>query len=92
MPALESVVVTNSDCVMMQLLQTTDLANIGSGYITADVDEKELNGIPLFEKENVVMFGYIRRRQEEHSEWGKRFLEFMMANLESGDPVKDQME
>ncbi|UYO62897.1 LysR family transcriptional regulator [Acetobacterium wieringae] len=92
MPALESVVVTNSDCVMQQLLQTTDLANISSGYLTDDVDEKELNGIPLFEKENVVMFGYIRRRQEEHSEWGKRFLEFIMANLQSGDPVKGQME
>lgn len=42
MPTLESVVVTNSDCVMQQLLQTTDLANISSGYITDQVDEKEL--------------------------------------------------
>lgn len=81
MPALESVVVTNSDCVMQQLLQTTDLANISSGYITNQVDEKELNGIPLYEKENVVMFGYIKRSGEELSDWGKQFIDFIFAKL-----------
>ncbi len=83
MPTLESVVVTNSDCVMQQLLQTTDLANISSGYITDQVDEKELNGIPLYEKENVVMFGYIKRCNEDLSNWGNKFIEFIISNLES---------
>lgn len=80
-PTLESVVVTNSDCVMQQLLQTTDLANISSGYITNQVDQKELNGIPLYEKENVVMFGYIKRSAEDLSDWGKQFIDFIFAKL-----------
>jgi DNA-binding transcriptional LysR family regulator len=82
MPTLESVVVTNSDCVMQQLLQTTDLANISSGYITNQVDEKELNGIPLYEQENVVMFGYIRRKMEDLSNWGHQFIDFIIVNLD----------
>jgi hypothetical protein len=81
MPTLETVVVTNSDCVMQQLLQTTDLANISSGYITNQVDEKELTGIPLYEKENVVMFGYIHRKSEELSKWGGKFVAFIHENL-----------
>ncbi|WP_303868666.1 LysR family transcriptional regulator [Acetobacterium wieringae] len=79
--SFKNVVVTNSDCVMQQLLQTTDLANISSGYITDCVDEKELNGIPLYEMENVVMFGYIRRKSEVLSDWGNKFIEFITANL-----------
>lgn len=82
MSTLESVVVTNSDCVMQQLLQTTDLANISSGYITDQVDEKELNGIPLYEKENMVMFGYIKRSNEDLSNWGNKFIEFIISKLE----------
>lgn len=81
MPTLESVVITNSDCVMQQLLQTTDLANISSGYITSRVDEKELAGIPLYENENVVMFGYIHRKAEELSQWGSKFVKFIRENL-----------
>lgn len=81
MPTLESVVVTNSDCVMQQLLQTTDLANISSGYITDQVDQKELKGIPLHEKENVVMFGYIKRSAEGLSDWGRQFVDFIFEKL-----------
>ena len=81
MPTLKSVVITNSDCVMQQLLQTTDLANISSGYITDQVDEKKLNGIPLYEKENVVMFGYVRRKSEDLSDWGQQFITFISEKL-----------
>jgi DNA-binding transcriptional LysR family regulator len=82
MPTLESVVVTNSNCVMQELLQTTDLANISSGYVTSEVDEKELHGIPLYGNENVVMFGYVRRRLENLSAWGQQFIDFISVNLD----------
>ncbi|KNZ41142.1 LysR family transcriptional regulator [Acetobacterium bakii] len=82
-PIFENAVITNSEAVLLQLLQTTDLANISSGYITDQVDEKDLNGIPLYEKENVVMFGYIRRRSEELSDWGNTFIDYIIKNMES---------
>ncbi|AFA46850.1 transcriptional regulator LysR family [Acetobacterium woodii DSM 1030] len=82
MTTLESVVVTNSNCVMQQLLQTSDLANISSGYITNQVDQKKLKAISLHEKENVVMFGYIKRSVEDLSDWGRQFVDFILGQLE----------
>jgi DNA-binding transcriptional LysR family regulator len=79
---LRNVVVTNSDCIMEQLLQTTDLANISSGYLTDAVKDEEYRGFPLMEGSNAVMFGYIKRKQEELSEWEKAFAEFVIKNLE----------
>lgn len=78
----QNVVVTNNITVMQELLQTTDLANISSGYVTNDVDERGIHGIPLFNKEKVVMFGYIKRTQEQLSNWGGLFVSFIEQKLD----------
>lgn len=58
-------VVTNSDCVVEQLLSTTKLANISSGYLTNNLDERNYHGIPVYGKENKIWFGYIKRKEKE---------------------------
>ncbi|MBC3889055.1 LysR family transcriptional regulator [Acetobacterium paludosum] len=79
---LKNVVVTNSDCILEQLLQTTDLANISSGYLTNVVVDTEFRGFPLNEGSNSVMFGYIKRKPEELSDWENKFIDFVIQNLE----------
>lgn len=64
-------VVTNSDYVMNRMLRETDLCNISS---------RDLGGHPEFDgqKEDAeVIFGYLRRRDEELSGCGKELIQFL---------------
>ena len=78
-------VVTNSDCVIEQLLSTTKLANISSGYVTSSVDERNYHGIPVCAKENQVMFGYIKRKECDLSVWAERYVEHVKAQIKRVD-------
>lgn len=78
-------VVTNSDSVIEQLLATTRLANISSGYITREVDERNFHGVPVCEKENKIRFGYIKRKDGTLSLWAERYIEHVKNQIRS-DP------
>lgn len=82
-PDMKVSVITNSDYVMTELLQNTDLGNISSSYLSHE--EKALNhpGIPLYEDEEPVLFGCVRRKGEPLSKWAQIFLEFIRERLES---------
>lgn len=74
-------VVTNSDCVIEQLLSTTELANISSGYVTENVDARNYHGVPLYDKENQIWFGYIKRKDSELSVWAERYVEHVKKQI-----------
>lgn len=74
-------VVTNSDCVVEQLLSTTKLANISSSYLTNILDERNYHGVPVYEKENRVWFGYIKRKEKELSLWAERYVEYVKQQI-----------
>lgn len=78
---IKNVVITNSDCVMEQLLQTTDLANISSGYLTNRTKTWGVTGIPVQETERNILFGYIQREQEELSDYSNCFVEYIKSQI-----------
>lgn len=74
-------VVTNSDYVMTELLQNTDLGNISSAYLSHG--EKALNhpGVSLYGEDAPVLFGCVYRRNESLGKWAEIFLEFIKNRL-----------
>ncbi|MDE7327815.1 MAG: LysR family transcriptional regulator [Lachnospiraceae bacterium] len=78
--SMKVAVVTNSDYVMTELLENTDLGNISVDYLSHK--EKAFNhpGVPLYQEKDSVVFGYIKRK-EELSKWAKLFLTFVKGRL-----------
>lgn len=80
-PNMKAAVITNSDYVMTELLQNTDLGNISGAYLSHE--EKALNhpGISLYGDEEPVLFCCIKRKDEEFSKWAEIFLRFVVERL-----------
>ena len=73
-------VVTNSDYIMEKMLKETGLCNISGSYLSND--KKAANkGIPLEFKNNKVVFGYIRRKNDETDELMEELLGFLREKL-----------
>ena len=73
-------VVTNSDYIMEKMLKETGLCNISGSYLSND--KKAANkGIPLEFKKNKVVFGYIRRKNDETDELMEELLGFLREKL-----------
>ena len=73
-------VITNSDYIMEKMLKETGLCNISGSYLSND--KKAVNkGIPLEFKNNKVVFGYIRRKNDETDELMKELLGFLREKL-----------
>lgn len=90
----EMAVVTNSDYIMERLLKTSDLANISSAYLMAgDSGAREKNrtsgdgsaqirtGIRLSGDKHQILFGCVKRKNEELPEGAAMFLEFVKEKL-----------
>ena len=73
-------VITNSDYVMNELLQHTDLGNISGAYLGAEERSQKFPGFSLYEEESVV-FGYIVRKEESLGELAGQYIEFVKARL-----------
>ena len=68
-------VVTNSDYIMEKMLKETGLCNISGSYLSND--KKAVNkGIPLEFKKNKVVFGCIRRKNDETDELWRNCWDF----------------
>ena len=73
-------VITNSDYIMEKMLKETGLCNISGSYLSND--KKAANkGIPLEFKKNKVVFGYIRRKNDETDELMEELLGFLREKL-----------
>ena len=77
---LDISVITNSDYIMEKMLKETRLCNISGSYLSND--KKAANkGIPLEFKKNKVVFGYIRRKNDETDELMEELLGFLREKL-----------
>ena len=78
--AIDISVLTNSDYIMEKMLKETGLCNISGSYLSND--KKAANkGIPLEFKNNKVVFGYIRRKNDETDELMEELLGFLREKL-----------
>lgn len=80
-PSMKVSVITNSDYVMNELLQNTDLGNISSAYLSHKEKELDHPGISLYGDEEPVLFGCVRRKGEELNRWSELFLRFIEKRL-----------
>lgn len=77
---LDVSVITNSDYIMEKMLKETKLCNISGSYLSNN--KKAVNeGIPLEFKKNKVVFGYIRRKNDEPDELMDELLGFLRERL-----------
>ena len=77
----EAVVTTNSDYIMERLLQVSDLANISCGYLSGQAWREVTGGITLEPDEKQVLYGYIKRQNEELTECVREFVAFLTEQL-----------
>ena len=83
---LDVSIITNSDYIMEKMLKETELCNISGSYLSND--KKALNqGIPLEFKKNKVIFGYIRRKNDEPDELMDEFLRFLGKKLKPENDI-----
>lgn len=77
----ETVITTNSDYIMERILKVSDLVNISGGYLAEEPWKKVTGAVPLSGNENQVLFGYVKRQNEELSLWAGKFVEFLKKEL-----------
>lgn len=78
----ETVITTNSDYIMERMLKAGDLVNISGAYLT-EKDETDANpaAVSLLTGEQQILFGYVKRQNEELSKWGTKFVLFLKEKL-----------
>ena len=74
---LPKAVVTDSDHAMMQFLQNTKLANIGSSMLQGKYEYSNIHGIPITSGIDSIYFGYIKRRRDELSPLAEEFVRYL---------------
>lgn len=81
----ETVITTNSDYIMERILQVSDLVNISGGYLSGKPWRKYGGDVVLTGNENQVLFGCVKRQNEELSSWAGVFLAFLKERLKDGE-------
>lgn len=77
----ETVITTNSDYIMERILHVSDLVNISGGYLAEEPWRKETGEVPLTGNESQVLFGYVKRQNENLSLWAGKFVDFLKEKL-----------
>ncbi len=75
-------VITNSDYVMNELLEKTDLGNVSGGYLSREKESRGYPGYSLYGEEEPILFGYVTRQGEPMDGWAGHYLEFVKKRLE----------
>ena len=78
-------ITTNSDYIMERILQVSDLVNISGGYLSGKPWRKYGGDVVLTGNENQVLFGCVKRQNEELSSWAGVFLAFLKERLKDGE-------
>lgn len=76
-PETKVSVITNSDYIMNELLRRTDLGNISGAYLSHEETSQHYPGVSLYGDDTPVLFGCIRRKEENLSRWAQMFLAFV---------------
>ena len=77
----ETVITTNSDYIMERILQFGNLVNISGGYLSGKPKREVAKGQVLSMPDARIVFGYVKRKNEELSKLTKDFIDFLMNSL-----------
>lgn len=81
--AIRRVVRTNSDHMMIRMLEKTELCNLGSYWLKDACRQYDFRRIPVEGMEGRIAFGYISRKGEPLGADAADFLEFLRRTLQS---------
>jgi DNA-binding transcriptional LysR family regulator len=81
--AIRRVVRTNSDHMMIRMLEKTELCNLGSYWLKDACRQYDFRRIPVEGMEGRIAFGYISRKGEPLGADAADFLEFLHRTLQS---------
>ena len=81
--AIRRVVRTNSDHMMIRMLEKTDLCNLGSYWLKDAYRQYDFRRIPVAGMEGRIAFGYISRKGEPLGADAADFLEFLRSTLKT---------
>ena len=73
-------VTTNSDYIMERMLSESQVVNISGSYLTGKKQEI-IQGIPMKLKNDKVMFGYLKRKEETLGKWTNEFIVYLKEKL-----------
>lgn len=73
----ETVITTNSDYIMERILDIGELSNISCAYLSGEPWRKVCDGITLPGESSLVLFGLVKRQNEELPFWAKKFTEHL---------------
>ncbi|MGX8714292.1 MAG: LysR family transcriptional regulator [Lachnospiraceae bacterium] len=76
------VIETNSNHVMIRILESTDLCNMCSYWLKDRYKQNDFRMIPVLGLENKISFGYIRNRDESLSPAAEEFLALVADAIE----------
>ena len=80
---IRRVVRTNSDHMMIRMLEKTELCNLGSYWLKDAYRQYDFRRIPVEGMEGRIAFGYISRKGEPLGEDAAEFLEFLRRTVKS---------
>ena len=81
--AIRRVVRTNSDHMMIRMLEKTELCNLGSYWLKDACRQYDFRRIPVEGMEGRIAFGYISRKGEPLGADAADFLKFLRRTLQS---------
>lgn len=81
LPGYRVAVTTNSDYIMQELLQTTNLGNVSGGYLNGKEERFGLHQISLSDEERPVLFGCIFRNDKDMDKSAVQFLTYIRKRL-----------
>lgn len=73
---------TNSDYFMRHMLNNTDYSYLGSDFFNSNKRENEIRKIPVSLGNQNIVFGYIKRKNDELEEIPAGFLTFLKQKLQ----------
>lgn len=79
---LKSVISTNSDHMMIQMLKTGKVCNLGSFWIQNRFREYNFDMIPVKGYENSISFGYLKHRGHPLRPNAACFMDYVLAQLD----------
>ena len=74
-------VITNSDYVMNELLQKTNLGNVSGGYLSREKESQGYPGYSLYGEEQPILFGCVTRQGEQPEGWAEHYLSYVKERL-----------
>lgn len=90
---LNTVFVTNSDHMLVDLLLNTDLCSLGVSFMDSRYEQYDIHPVELKNCDKCLLYGYVKRRQTKLSAEADDFLGLLQKSLKGkSDSCYNKME